>query len=221
MELKIDSEFIKAERQSRGWSQEQLAAAAGLGVRTIQRVESGSVASIESAKCLAAVFGVPFSRLLIEKPRAFWPRRRLWGAAAAICAAAGSSLFLMSGANATDIGMAIKLGTATTGESRMNLEVNDGGESEIKLERNIRLLLRPTIQKDGTIFLATEVYDWDGNAFRLVGKPAVRIRQGEETRLTLGLLNGRSARVSIVPKEMKTSSPASIPKPIGDRRAGV
>jgi transcriptional regulator with XRE-family HTH domain len=215
MDLKIDSEFIKAERQSRGWSQEQLAAAAGLGVRTIQRMESGSVASSESAKCLAAVFGVPFSRLLIERPKAFWPRWRLWATAAAVCAAAGSTLLLMSRANATDIGMAIKLATATTDESRMNLEVNDGGETEIKLERNIRLLLRPTIQKDGTIFLATEIYGWDRNGFRLVGKPALRMRQGEETRLKLSLLDGRSARISIVPKEIKTSSPPSIPKAIG------
>lgn len=178
-------------------------------------MESGSVASSKSAKCLAAVFGVPFARLLIEKPKAFWTRRRLWAAAAAICAAAGSSLFLMSRANATDIGMAIKLGTATTDESRMNLEVNDGGETEIKLERNIRLLLRPTIQRDGTIFLATEVYGWDGNGFALVGKPALLMRQGEETRLKLGLPNGHSVRISIVPKEIKTSSPPSIPKAIG------
>jgi transcriptional regulator with XRE-family HTH domain len=215
MDLKIDSEFIKAERQSRGWSQEQLAAAAGLGVRTIQRMESGSVASAESAKSLAAVFGVPFSRLLVEKPKALWPRRRLWAAAAAICAAAGSSVFLMSRANATDIGMAVKLGTATTDESRMNLEVSDGGETEIKLERNIRLLLRPTLRKDGTIFLATEIYGWDGNGFRLVGKPALRMRQGEETRLNLSLLNGRSARISIVPKEIDRSSPPPIPKASG------
>ena len=86
MGLKIDSEFIKAERQSRGWSQEQLAVAAGLGVRTIQRMESGSLASSESAKCVAAVFGVPFARLINEEPRALWSRRRLWVAAPAVAA---------------------------------------------------------------------------------------------------------------------------------------
>jgi transcriptional regulator with XRE-family HTH domain len=205
MDVKIDSGFMKTERQSRGWSQEQLAAAAGLGVRTIQRMESGSVASSESAKCVAAVFEVPFSRLLIEEQKALWSRRRLWVAAGAICAATGSSLLLMSGANATGIGMAIKLGTATTDESRMNLEVNDGAQTEIKLEGNIRLLLTPTMQKDGTIFLSTEVYGWDGNGFKLAGKPALLMRQGQETRLELRLLNGRSARMSIVPKEIKTS----------------
>ena len=215
MDLKIDSQFIKAERRSRGWSQEQLAVAAGLGVRTIQRMESGSVASSESAKCLAAVFGVPFSRLLVEERKAFWSRARLWAAAATAFAVAGSSLFLMSRANATDIGMAIKLGTEATDESRMNLEVNDGAQTEIRLERNIRLLLRPTLQKDGTVFLAAEVYGWDGSGFRIAGKPALLMRQGEETRLQLPLLDGRNARISIVPKAIKARSSPSIPKATG------
>jgi transcriptional regulator with XRE-family HTH domain len=204
--LKIDAEFIKAERQKRGWSQEQLAAAAGLGVRTVQRMESGSAASSESAKCLAAVFEIPFSRLAIEKPRALPLRRRLLAAAAAVCAALGSSLFLLSQANATDVAMAVVVGTEITGASRMNMEVNSGGQSEIKLEKDLKLLLTPTIQKDGAILLAAEVYGWDGSDYRLVGKPRLLMRQGEETRLRLGLVNGRSARISITSKEAKPSS---------------
>lgn len=215
MDLKIDSEFIKAERRRRGWSQEQLAVAAGLGIRTIQRIESGSVASGESAKCLAAVFEVPFSRLLIEKPKALSLRRRLWAAGAAVCAAVGSSVFLMSRANATDVGMAIKLCTSTADESRMNLVVTNGGETEIKLERKIRLLLRPTIQKDGTIFLSAEVYGWDGSGFTLVGNPSLLMRQGEETRLKLPLLNGQSAHISINPEETGRSLPLPSHKVIG------
>lgn len=203
MDLKINSEFIKAERQKRGWSQEQLAAADGLGVRTIQRMESGSTASSESAKSLAAVFEVPFSRLLIEKPKAFLLRRRLLVAAGAVYAALSSSLFLMSRANATDVAMAVVVGTEITGESRMNIEVNSGAQTEIKLEKDLRLLLTPTIQKDGTIFLATELYGWDGSGFKLVGKPRLLMRQGEETQLKLSLLNGSSARISITSKEAK------------------
>jgi transcriptional regulator with XRE-family HTH domain len=205
MDWKINSEFIKDQRQKRGWSQEQLAAAAGLGVRTIQRMESGSSASSESAKCLAAVFEVPFSHLLIEEPEAFSPRRRLLVAAGAVCAALGSSLFLMSRANATDVAMAVVVGTEITGESRMSLKINSGGQTEIKLEKDLRLLLTPTIQKDGNVFLAAEIYGWDGSDFKLVGKPRLLMRQGEETRLKLGLLNGSSARISITSKEAKAS----------------
>ena len=48
-------------RLQRGWSQEQLAELSGLSVRTIQRIERGQSASVESLKCLAAVFGVDFA----------------------------------------------------------------------------------------------------------------------------------------------------------------
>ncbi|HEX7052745.1 MAG TPA: helix-turn-helix domain-containing protein [Burkholderiales bacterium] len=51
----------------RGWSQQQLADASGLNVRTIQRIEAGHPASPESLKCLAAVFEVDFATLSPEK----------------------------------------------------------------------------------------------------------------------------------------------------------
>jgi len=50
-----------------GWSQEQLASASGLSVRTIQRIEAGYPASAESLKSLAAVFEVDFSTLSPEQ----------------------------------------------------------------------------------------------------------------------------------------------------------
>jgi transcriptional regulator with XRE-family HTH domain len=48
------------------WPQEQLAELCGLNVRTIQRVESGSKASLETLKSLASVFEVNISRLTEE-----------------------------------------------------------------------------------------------------------------------------------------------------------
>ena len=54
---------IQKLRLKRGWSQQQLANASGLSVRTIQRIENGAAASTESLKCLAAVFEVDFATL--------------------------------------------------------------------------------------------------------------------------------------------------------------
>ena len=59
--------LIQKLRLKRGWSQQQLADASGLSVRTIQRIETGHPASTESLKCLAAVFEVDFSTLNPEK----------------------------------------------------------------------------------------------------------------------------------------------------------
>lgn len=57
---------IQKKRLERGWSQQQLADASGLSVRTVQRIESGHPGSIESLKSLAAVFEVDFSTLSNE-----------------------------------------------------------------------------------------------------------------------------------------------------------
>lgn len=47
---------LKKMRVARHWSQEQLAEMSGLSIRTIQRIENGENAGLESLKSLAAVF---------------------------------------------------------------------------------------------------------------------------------------------------------------------
>ena len=57
MELtKINLREIKKMRLERHWSQEQLATMSGLSIRTIQRIENGENAGLESIKALSAVF---------------------------------------------------------------------------------------------------------------------------------------------------------------------
>ena len=53
--------ILKELRLSKHLSQEQLSQISGLNVRTIQRIESGSNASLESQKCLAAALEVDIS----------------------------------------------------------------------------------------------------------------------------------------------------------------
>jgi transcriptional regulator with XRE-family HTH domain len=55
--------LIQKLRLQRGWSQEQLAEVSGLSVRTIQRLERGQTASVESLKALGAAFEIDFSDL--------------------------------------------------------------------------------------------------------------------------------------------------------------
>lgn len=50
-------------RLARAWSQEQLAEMAGLSTRTVQRIENGEQASLETLSALAAVFEVSVSEL--------------------------------------------------------------------------------------------------------------------------------------------------------------
>ena len=55
--------MVRTLRLERGWSQEQLAQMTGLNIRTIQRIEGGQKAGLESLKSLAAVFEVELSEL--------------------------------------------------------------------------------------------------------------------------------------------------------------
>ena len=75
--------ILKQIRLSRRLSQEQLAEMAGLNVRTIQRIESGSNASVESLKCLAAALDVDIQTLeqkqfVIEKNTDNWRALPIW-----------------------------------------------------------------------------------------------------------------------------------------------
>ena len=58
---------IRDRRISLGWTQDALAEASGLSVRTIQRLEKGEPATLESLKCLAAVFETRVSTLMQEE----------------------------------------------------------------------------------------------------------------------------------------------------------
>jgi transcriptional regulator with XRE-family HTH domain len=71
--------IIKKLRTQKGWSQEHLAALCGLNVRTIQRVENGNKASLETLQSLAAVFEVNVS-VLTEEVTVIDKQSELWKA---------------------------------------------------------------------------------------------------------------------------------------------
>ena len=75
--------IVRKLRERQNWSQEQLATVSGLNVRTIQRIESGNKASLESLKSLASVFEVDISTLteaviVIDKESASWRSQPNW-----------------------------------------------------------------------------------------------------------------------------------------------
>ncbi|MBT8449837.1 MAG: helix-turn-helix domain-containing protein [Gammaproteobacteria bacterium] len=79
--------ILKELRLSKHLSQEQLADMSGLNVRTIQRIESGDNASLESKKCLASALDISIETLeqeqfMIDKKSESWnqlpPLLKLW-----------------------------------------------------------------------------------------------------------------------------------------------
>lgn len=66
MKFNPDSAKIKRWREERQWSQEHLAGLAGIGTRTVQRIENGEAASYESVMALAAAFNVDVVALTVD-----------------------------------------------------------------------------------------------------------------------------------------------------------
>ena len=58
--------LIRKRRIDKGWSQETLAQVSGLSVRTVQRIERGGKASLETMNALAAVLDVDVPTLTKE-----------------------------------------------------------------------------------------------------------------------------------------------------------
>ena len=56
--MKINSELVKALREERSWSQDELAIAAGVNLRTIQRIEKEASASLQSKKAIASALDI-------------------------------------------------------------------------------------------------------------------------------------------------------------------
>ena len=63
-QMKINGEAVRALRERKSWSQEHLADASGLSVRTVQRVEMENIASAETRLALAAALDVPVADLM-------------------------------------------------------------------------------------------------------------------------------------------------------------
>ena len=61
--MNVNAVLVKQLRSERSWSQEELAIASGLHLRTVQRIENEATASLQSRKSLAATFGISIREL--------------------------------------------------------------------------------------------------------------------------------------------------------------
>ena len=64
--MKINVDLVLRLRKTRSWSQDELAIASGLNLRTIQRIEKEASASLQSKKALASAFEIDVHDLEYE-----------------------------------------------------------------------------------------------------------------------------------------------------------
>lgn len=64
MEMQLNVKKLKQLRESKAWSQSQLADIAGISLRTVQRIEKSGVASSESVMSICSAYGIETNDLL-------------------------------------------------------------------------------------------------------------------------------------------------------------
>jgi transcriptional regulator with XRE-family HTH domain len=216
MDMKVDSSYIKRERERRAWSQEHLAEVTGLGLRTIQRIEKTGAASYESARSLAAVLGVDVAKLRVESapPAA----RRLGGRArpflsALVAVVTGGALLYATQSFAddqvlVDVSTVIKRPvTSATGvagqdvwEGNTQFVVDDGtlvpNVNDLRLEE-FRLSIVPHVRDGGQILLEIGIFEQHGNEEIVLSRPRLIALDGESAGLEFYTDDARSVRLSI------------------------
>jgi len=209
MEMKLDSNLVKSERQKRAWSQAHLAEVTGLGLRTIQRIEKTGSASYESVRALASVFSLEIEELS-KLPAYSQPLRStrdrisrsissLSAGIATVLLVATTAIFVNSTSWAEQI--MIDVGISQNDEKMImgQLLTAEGKEAEIRINDAVRVVIDPTIQEDGEIFLSVRIYEMLDGKFVLLSKPKLITANHKEAEIRIKAGSGNLFRVLITP----------------------
>jgi len=110
-EVKMNPAGVKKLRESKSWTQEHLATAAGVSLRTIQRMEADGSASAESRLAVAAALGVPVENihLALNVSKSFVPAElrsittgTRWGYAGLLAGTLASAAGILSGSSSPE-----------------------------------------------------------------------------------------------------------------------
>ena len=238
MEMKVDATLIRSEREKRAWSQEHLAEVAGLGLRTIQRIESTGAAAYESARALAAVFEMDVARLRVAadppapvtvalpatpasepevvrrrfglRPAPRWMRPLY---AAATLGVIGGALLLGRSSFADQIQLDVDV-SFDDQKSERRMFVDEGAlVPNLTRDGAVRYDFMPTREKDG-VMVAMQLLVREGDNYLPIGSPSIWTRYGEAAEVRFTTNDGKRFEISITPQ----SKPPKAPKRLRKRR---
>lgn len=74
--MRINADVVRDARKRKSWSQDELAIAAGLNLRTVQRIESEASASLQSRKALASALDLDIHDLDLQETQEIHMRQQ-------------------------------------------------------------------------------------------------------------------------------------------------
>ncbi len=200
MDVKVNAQFIRSERHQRAWSQQHLAEVAGLGIRTVQRVEQTGKASYETVSALAASFELPVDRLLQDpspKPRTVTRRSAVAGMIGAFMA--GAATMSIQSVLANDVVLNVD---AAYGDARKQAqaELRPGETFSLTLGDVHELTVVPSLTADGHISLVFELIDHTGQQPQVISNPVLLTRDGQPAKIVIGEVDDPDFEVSVTPR---------------------
>ncbi|NKB32544.1 MAG: helix-turn-helix domain-containing protein [Pseudomonadales bacterium] len=211
MDMKVNSKLIRIEREKRAWSQQHLANVSGLGIRTIQRIETSGTASNESVKALASVFEMEISQLQASNPKLsifdFFTSTRIRIATILLALVGLIALATIRPSLAESILLdyTISIDDQDAVENippavRMGNELLPEGSTATIIIEDFRLEVTPEIQADGEqVLLAVKVFKIEEGEFSLRGQPKVMTLNSELATIRSNSNSGDQLSVYLTP----------------------
>lgn len=200
MDMQIDSNRIRTERENRAWSQEHLAEVCGVSLRTVQRLESSGAASYETARALAAVLELEVSTLMVPATPVRTVRRRpAWIAIVASVLAGICGVFIAQQVRADQVMLDVDLSLNEKALSRNHLIVAAGKDAEIRLEGQMRMVITPVIAKDGSVLLSLRVDEFSKSDWVRVAEPRLQAYDNDAATVSVTSPSGNVFRIGIRP----------------------
>jgi transcriptional regulator with XRE-family HTH domain len=206
MDMQLNKDQLRRERELRAWSQSHLAEVAGLSMRTVQRIETSGSASLESAKAIAAAFDTQVEALLAQGAPAVENSgvekgsliKRLSALVAAFAVAtAGFGWWSQAYADQIMVDLAVSEGERSIASVHL---LNEAGESsEANVNDRIKVKVISTKQNDGNVFVDAQVYFHNGKTFELSANPKLLVANKQSAAVSVNGLEGQKFHFIFTP----------------------
>ncbi|GAB4194791.1 MAG: hypothetical protein Tsb002_26680 [Wenzhouxiangellaceae bacterium] len=174
MQMRVKGYLAKDLREQRAWSQQHLADAAGISLRTVQRIEKAGQASPESTKALASTLGVRADELLevAAGVRAKQRRRQMAIGIPALAGLLVSLTFLATTATAEPVMLDVSFSDGTKQLADVQLLTEPGEEASVILDNGWQVSLAPTLTTKGQVRISAKIHEpTDAGTLMLVSAP--------------------------------------------------
>lgn len=199
MDMQINKHFLRQEREKRAWSQSHLADVADLSMRTVQRIEHSGVASMESAKALAAALDLELAALVQSSP-AITPHRpmsyRLFAAIGTVLVGV-IAVGWWSTAAAQQVKLSLSIEAPNGTYSDFKLLNTIGEQSEMQLDNQFRVLVNSRPQGE-YLLLEADIYHFVEAEYQLMASPSLLIEDQEPSSLHLEFPNGDKVKLLVM-----------------------